>query len=387
MTSPLPLSARTFLLRAVFLCLSLLALPVSAQNPPGPVLNAKAWLLLDMASGQVLASQNPAERVEPASLTKLMTAYLTFAALKSKLITLDQKVPVSTVAWKAIGSRMFIQPKTPVTVAEAMRGMIVQSGNDASIALAELIGGSEDQFVVMMNREAQRMGMKGTSFKNSTGLPDPQHYTTADDLAKLATAIIRDYPDHYPLYSMKEYTYNNITQPNRNRLLWLDPNVDGMKTGHTDSAGFCLIASAKRGPRRLLSVVLGTQSESARSTESQKLLNHGFLAYDAVRLYEKGQSLSALEVWKGAQREVKVGFERELFVTVPKGQAEKLKATLVSQKPLLAPLAVGQKIGSMKVVLDGREVAEVPVVALEQVEAAGIFGRALDTMRLWFSKS
>jgi len=358
----------------------------AAQNPPAPVLNAKAWLLVDMASGQVLAAQGPGERVEPASLTKLMTAYLTFAALKSKAITLEQSVPVSPYAWKAIGSRMFIEPKKPVTVAEAMRGMIVQSGNDASIALAELIAGSEDQFAAIMNREAQRLGMKGTSFKNSTGLPDPQHYTTVEDLAKLAGAIIRDYPEFYTLYSIKEYTYNNITQPNRNRLLWLDPNVDGMKTGHTDSAGFCLIASAKRGPRRLLSVVVGTQSEAARSTESQKLLNYGFLGYDSVRLYEKGQSISSLEVWKGEARELKAGFDRELFVSVPKGQAEKIKATLNTQKPLLAPIAQGQKIGTMKVTLDGRDIAEVPVVALEKVEAAGIFGRALDTMRLWFAK-
>jgi D-alanyl-D-alanine carboxypeptidase (penicillin-binding protein 5/6) len=373
---------------ALLLALSAALLPslAAAQNPPAPVLNAKAWLLLDMASGQVLASQGPGERVEPASLTKLMTAYLTFAALKSKAITLEQTVPVSPLAWKAIGSRMFIEPKKPVTVAEAMRGMIVQSGNDASIALAELIAGSEDQFAAMMNREAQRLGMKGTSFKNSTGLPDPQHYTTVEDLAKLAGAIIRDYPEFYTLYSIKEYTYNNITQPNRNRLLWLDPNVDGMKTGHTDSAGFCLIASAKRGPRRLLSVVVGTQSEAARSTESQKLLNYGFLGYDAVRMYEKGQSISSLEVWKGEARELKAGFDRELFVSVPKGQAEKLKATLNTQKPLLAPIAQGQKIGTMKVTLDGREIAEVPVVALEKVDAAGIFGRALDTMRLWFAK-
>jgi len=379
--------ARAFVAVALAAFAALFSTSAAAQNPPAPVLNAKAWLLLDMASGQVLAAQGPGERVEPASLTKLMTAYLTFAALKSKAITLEQNVPVSPLAWKAIGSRMFIEPKKPVTVAEAMRGMIVQSGNDASIALAELIAGSEDQFAAMMNREAQRLGMKGTSFKNSTGLPDPQHYTTVEDLAKLAGAIIRDFPDFYTLYSIKEYTYNNITQPNRNRLLWLDPNVDGMKTGHTDSAGFCLIASAKRGPRRLLSVVVGTQSEAARSTESQKLLNYGFLGYDSVRLYEKGQSISALEVWKGEARELKAGFDRELFVSVPKGQAEKIKATLNTQKPLLAPIAQGQKIGTMKVTLDGRDVAEVPVVALQQVEAAGIFGRALDTIRLWFTKS
>ncbi|MDB5804773.1 MAG: peptidase [Betaproteobacteria bacterium] len=379
-------AARAFAALALAICAGLVAAPAAAQNPPAPVLNAKAWYLLDMTSGQVLAAQGPAERVEPASLTKLMTAYLTFAALKSKSISLEQTVPVSTRAWKAVGSRMFIEPNKPVTVAEAMRGTIIQSGNDSSIALAELVAGSEDQFAAMMNREAQRLGMKNTHFQNATGLPDPQHYTTVEDLARLASALIRDYPDFYPLYSTKEYTYNKITQPNRNRLLWLDPNVDGMKTGHTDSAGFCLIASAKRGPRRLLSVVVGTQTESARSTESQKLLNYGFLGYDAVRLYEKGQNVSALEVWKGESREVKAGFDRELYVTVPKGEAPKLKATLNTQKPLLAPISLGQKIGSMKVTLDGRDIAEIPVVALDKVGAAGFFGRTLDTMRLWFSK-
>ena len=358
-----------------------------AQNPPAPVINAKAWLLLDVSSGQVLASQNPAERIEPASLTKLMTAYLAFSALKAKTLTLEQAVPVSPKAWKMGGSRMFIEPLKPVTVAELLRGMIVQSGNDACIALAELISGSEEAFAAAMTREGKRLGLKNTNFKNSTGWPDPEHYTTAADLAVLAGAIIRDFPDFYALYSIKEYTYNNITQVNRNKLLWVDPHVDGMKTGFTEAAGYCLVTSARRGPRRLLSVVLGTSSENARATESQKLLNFGFLNYDGVKLYDKGQSISSLEVWKGSAREVKAGFDRELFVTLPKGQAEKVKATLQSQKPLLAPIAVGQKIGSMKVTVDGREIAEVPVVALEAVEGAGVFGRAYDTVRLWFAKS
>ena len=358
-----------------------------AQNPPAPVINAKAWLLLDVSSGQVLASQNPAERIEPASLTKLMTAYLAFSALKAKTLTLEQSVPVSPKAWKMGGSRMFIEPLKPVTVAELLRGMIVQSGNDACIALAELISGSEEAFAAAMTREGKRLGLKNTNFKNSTGWPDPEHYTTAADLAVLAGAIIRDFPDFYALYSIKEYTYNNITQVNRNKLLWVDPHVDGMKTGFTEAAGYCLVTSARRGPRRLLSVVLGASSENARATESQKLLNFGFLNYDGVKLYDKGQSISSLEVWKGSAREVKAGFDRELFVTLPKGQAEKVKATLHSQKPLLAPIAVGQKIGSMKVTVDGREIAEVPVVALEAVEGAGVFGRAYDTVRLWFAKS
>lgn len=358
-----------------------------AQNPPAPVLNAKAWLLLDMSSGQVLASQNPAERIEPASLTKLMTAYLAFSALKAKTITQEQVVPVSEKAWKAIGSRMFIEPRKPVTVAELLRGMIVQSGNDACVALAELIAGSEESFAAAMNREAQRLGLKATSFRNATGLPDPQHFTTAEDLAVLATAIIRDFPEFYALYSLKDYSYNNIKQSNRNRLLWMDPNVDGMKTGFTDAAGYCLISSARRGPRRLLSVVLGAQSESARATESQKLLNFGFLNYDAVRLYEKGASVSSLEVWKGSVRELKAGFDRDLFVTVPRGQADRVKATLSSQKPLLAPVALNQKVGSMRVTIDGREIISVPVLALEKIDGAGVFGRALDTVRLWFAKN
>ncbi len=340
-----------------------------------------------MSSGQVLASQNPAERIEPASLTKLMTAYLAFSALKAKTITQEQVVPVSEKAWKAIGSRMFIEPRKPVTVAELLRGMIVQSGNDACVALAELIAGSEESFAAAMNREAQRLGLKATSFRNATGLPDPQHFTTAEDLAVLATAIIRDFPEFYALYSLKDYSYNNIKQSNRNRLLWMDPNVDGMKTGFTDAAGYCLISSARRGPRRLLSVVLGAQSESARATESQKLLNFGFLNYDAVRLYEKGASVSSLEVWKGSVRELKAGFDRDLFVTVPRGQADRVKATLSSQKPLLAPVALNQKVGSMRVTIDGREIISVPVLALEKIDGAGVFGRALDTVRLWFAKN
>ena len=363
------------------------ASPAIAQAPAAPVINARSWLLFDMTTGQVLAAEKPGERIDPASLTKLMTAYLTFAALKAKAITLEQTVPVSEKAWKAIGSRMFIEPKKPVTVAELVRGMIVQSGNDACIALAELISGSEEAFVAAMNREAQRMGLKNTSYRNSTGLTEAQHYTTADDLARLAAAIIFDHPEFYPLYSIKEYTYNNIKQSNRNRLLWMDPNVDGLKTGFTEAAGYCLIASAKRGPRRLLSIVLGAQNESARATESQKLLNHGFLNFDAVRLYEKSQGVSSLEVWKGNTRELKAGFDRDLYVNVPKGQGGKVKATLTWQKPLVAPIALSQKVGDLKVTIDGREIAAAPVIALEKIESAGVFGRAVDTVRLWFAKT
>jgi len=293
-------------------------------------------------------------------------------------------VPVSERAWKAEGSRMFIEPRKTVTVEELMRGMIVQSGNDACLALAELIGGSEEAFAKMMNEQAQRLGMKNTNFMNSTGLPNPQHYSTAQDLALLASAIIRDFPEYHPLYAMKEYRYNNVTQANRNRLLWTDPTVDGMKTGYTENAGYCLIASARRGERRLLSVVLGTASEAARAAESQKLLNYGFQNYDSVKLYEKNQAVTSLPVWKGVINSVKAGFLNDLYVSLPKGQADKVKATLESRQPLLAPVAAGQPIGVMKLTLDGKPYAELPVVALENVALSGVFGRGWDSIRLLF---
>ena len=365
--------------------LLLAAASVSAQQVPSPPpIAAKAYLLLDYNSGQSLVSHNPEQRIEPASLTKLMTAYLTFSALRQKTLKPDQMVLVSTRAWKSAGSRMFVELNRPVTVEELLKGMIVQSGNDACIALAEAVGGSEEAFAQMMNREAQRLGMKNTNFVNSTGLPHPQHYTTAYDLALLATAIVRDFPEYYPLYSLKEYRYNNITQANRNRLLWLDPTVDGIKTGYTESAGYCLITSARRGPRRLLSVVLGASSESMRATESQKLLNYGFQFYDTVKLYDRNQAVSTVRVWKGGSNVVKAGFPQEMYLSVPKGSADKLKATVETQQPLLAPVSAGQKIGVLRVELDGKPYGEFPVVALEEVGVAGIFGRGWDSLRLLF---
>ena len=353
-----------------------------AQTPP-PVIG-KAYVVADISSGQILASEKSDERFEPASLTKIMTAYLVFQALKEKKLTLDKTVPVSEKAWRASGSRMFIDPKHAVAVDELIRGMIVQSGNDACIALAEAIGGSEDVFAQMMNREAQRLGMKNSNFMNSNGLPHAQHYSSARDMYLLAAALIRDFPAEYATYySMKEYRYNNITQMNRNRLLWLDPSVDGMKTGYTEAAGYCLVASSKRGPRRLMSVLLGSTSEGTRAQESQKLLNWGFQFFDGVRLYEKGQPVKAIEVWKGTAREVKAGFPDDMYVTVPKGQADKLKADLLAQQPLVAPISQGQKIGIMRVTLDGKALGEYPVLALESVGVAGVFGRAWDTLRLW----
>ncbi|MBA3903340.1 MAG: peptidase [Rhodocyclaceae bacterium] len=368
-----------------FLLFCCFAALVHAQVlPQAPTVAARSWLLIDYATGQALAGYNPDERVEPASLTKLMTAYLVFSALKQKALQPDQAVPVSERAWKTQGSRMFIEPKRPVSVDELLHGMIVQSGNDACVALAEAVAGAEENFVQMMNREAQRLGLKNTHFANSTGLSDPQHYSTARDLGALAAALIRDFPEYYPLYAIREYSYNRITQPNRNRLLWLDPNVDGVKTGHTENAGFCLIASAKRGSRRLISVVMGTVSDAMRAQESQKLLNFGFQFFDAVRLYEKGQVVSQLKVWKGAERLVKAGFLEDFTLSLPKGMAGKIKASLVSQQPLMAPVQPGQRIATLKLTLDDKPYGEYPVVALEAVPVAGLFGRAWDTMRLWF---
>ncbi|MBK9447288.1 MAG: D-alanyl-D-alanine carboxypeptidase [Betaproteobacteria bacterium] len=366
---------------------SSISAPVLAQQlPVPPALAAKSWLLIESGSGQVLASQAPDERLEPASLTKLMTAYLTFAALKQGTLKIDQTVPVSEKAWRTGGSKMFIRVGAQVGVEDLIKGMIVQSGNDACIALAEAIAGSEENFAQMMNREAQRLGMKASSFRNSTGLPDPQLYTTARDLATLAGALIRDFPEEYAkYYSLKEFRYNNITQANRNRLLWTDPTVDGVKTGYTEAAGYCLISSAKRGPRRLLSVVLGTASDSVRAQESLKLLNYGFQFYDAVQLYAGNQPASNLKVWKGASATVKVGFTSDFILAVPKGFGPKVKADLVSQQPLIAPIDAGQVVGTMKVSVDGKPYGDYPIVTLEAVPQAGIVGRAIDSVKLWFN--
>jgi len=355
-----------------------------AQASQPPQVTGRAWMVADVSSGQILAAEKPDERFEPASLTKLMTAYLVFASLKEKKLALDQQVNVSERAWRAPGSRMFIEPKKPVSVDELVRGMVVQSGNDACIALAEQLAGSEEAFAGMMNREAERLGMKNTRYMNASGLPDPQHYSTARDLYLLATALIRDFPEQYALYySQREYRYNGITQPNRNRLLWLDDTVDGVKTGFTEAAGYCLIASSKRGPRRLLSVLLGSTSESMRAQESQKLLNWGFQFFDAVRLYAGNATVKEIEVWKGASGTLKAGFRSDLVVTVPKGQGGKLKAELLSQSPLVAPVTAGTRVGNLRVTLDGKPLGEYPVIALEDIPAAGIFVRAWDTLRLW----
>jgi D-alanyl-D-alanine carboxypeptidase (penicillin-binding protein 5/6) len=370
--------------RFIAIFLAVLGTAAQAAAPQPPSIIGKSWMVGDLSSNQVLASQKADERIEPASLTKLMTAYLVFAALRDKKLSPEQQVRVSERAWRAPGSRMFVQPGRPVTVDELTRGMIIQSGNDACIALAEAIAGDEEVFVQMMNREAARLGMKNSHFMNASGLPDAQHYTTAQDLYILTAALIRDFPELYgQYYSQKEFRYNNISQPNRNRLLWIDPTVDGVKTGHTEAAGYCLIASSKRGERRILSVLLGSTSEATRAQESQKLLNWGYQFFDSVKLHRAGETVKSLEVWKGSERAVKAGFTGDLLIAIPKGETEKLKAELASQQPLVAPVAKGQRVGSLRVSLDGKPLGEYPLVALEAVPEAGIFRRGWDTLRLW----
>ena len=368
---------------------SLVTVSAVAQTLPAPTIAAKSWLLLDVTSNQVIAAQDPDLRIEPASLTKIMTAYLVFGALRDKKLDLNQSVNVSTRAWKvdSSSSKMFIEPNKPVTINELLYGLIVQSGNDAAVALAEAVAGSEEAFVAQMNREAQRIGMKSSHYGNPHGLPSPENYATARDLSLLASRLISDFPEYYKTYySTKSYTYNKITQPNRNRLLFLDPTVDGMKTGHTEAAGYCLISSAIRpngtGQRRLLSVVTSTASDQVRAQESLKLLNWGYLNFDTVKLYSKGQAIATPEVWKGSQREVKIGFDRDLYVTLPKGAAANLKPALERKDPLVAPVPLNSKVGTMKMMLDGKVVAEFPVQSLEQVDQAGIFGRAWDSIRM-----
>ena len=368
---------------------SLLMMSAGAQTVPAPSIAAKSWLLLDATSGQVIAAQDPNLRIEPASLTKVMTAYVTFGAIRDKKLALNTMVNVSTRAWKvdSSSSKMFIDPATPVSVDDLLHGLMVQSGNDAAVALAEAVAGDEGTFVVLMNREAQRMGLKNTKFANPHGLPSPDNYSTAQDLAQLATNVIRDFPEFYKIDSVKQFTYNKITQQNRNRLLWLDPTVDGMKTGHTESSGYSMIASARRpngasGQRRLISVVSGASSDAVRTQESQKLLNWGFQNFDTVKLYAKGQAIATPEVWKGSQGSVKIGFTNDVLVTVPKGVAGKLKPVLERKDPLVAPLPRNGRVGTLRMMVDNKPLLVLPVVALEEVQDASIFGRAWDSLRL-----
>jgi D-alanyl-D-alanine carboxypeptidase (penicillin-binding protein 5/6) len=372
----------------LFFCLLLLPFfAVAAQIPSSPALAVKTYVLEDFNSGNIIASYNKDEHIEPASLTKIMTAYVTFDALHHGHLKLDQILPVSEKAWRTEGSKMFIDPKTPVTVDELLHGMIIQSGNDASITLAIGVAGSEEQFADMMNKQAAKLGMTSTHFINATGLPDSSHYTTANDLAILASALIRDFPLEYKrLYSVKEYTYNKITQPNRNRLLWLDATVDGMKTGHTDTAGYCLVASSKRDNLRFVSVVLGAATEAMRVSESQKLLNYGFQFYESTLVYKQSQTVNTLRVYKGQDKVVAAILNNDFYLTLPKGDYARVKANMTSQQPLIAPIKAGQEIGKISFALDGKIINEQKLLAAKTIEQAGFFGRMLDSIRLMLDK-
>ena len=363
-----------------------------AQAPQAPEIAAKSYLLIDINSDQVLAERAPDAQADPASLTKLMTAWLVFDALKAKKLTLEQTLPVSLRAWserKGGGSLMFIDPKMTPKVDELLRGMIAVSGNDASVALAEGVAGSLDGFVAMMNRQSQAWGLKNTQFKNVTGLTEAGHYSTARDLGVIAAHVLRDFPEYYAsYYGLRHFSFNNIKQDNRNMLLGRDPSIDGMKTGYTDAAGYCLVASAQRdmpnGKRRLLSVVMGATSREGRASESQKLLNWGWTAWDDVRLFEAGKPVAQVPVWKGQQPTAALGAAQAMVVTVPKGEGDKLKTVISRTDPLVAPLAAGQRVGTLDVsTAAGVKIASLPLVVLQAVPQAGLLGRAWDSIRLW----
>ena len=391
--------SRQSILRAGWaISLSLLAfwgMPSLAQAqgaaPAAPEVAARAYLLLDVTANQILASRDMDMPVEPASLTKLMSAYLVFDALKAKKIDLKQTLSVSERAWKMPGSRMFIDPKMKVPVEDLIKGMIVQSGNDATVVLAEGVGGTVERFVQMMNEQAKVLGMNNTSYKNPEGLTEAGHTTTARDLATLATRLMRDFPEYVPTYAIKKYRYPGTpaaNDSNRNLLLFKDPTVDGLKTGHTDAAGYCLVATAKRdfpnvGPRRLMAIVLGTNSEIARANEAQKLLNWGYTAFDAVKLFDAGQPVATPAIWKGKASNIKLGRSDALVVAVPAGSAAQIKTQLVRPDPLVAPVTKGQAIGSLQVFRGDQLWVDLPLQALDTVEQAGVLGRAWDAVRLW----
>ena len=393
------LKSRRLAFRAA-LCASLLALAMGclpllanaqAAAPEAPEVAAKAYLLLDVTANQILASRDLDMPVEPASLTKLMSAYVVFDALKSKKIDLKQTFSVSERAWKMPGSRMFIDPKMKVPVEDLIKGMIVQSGNDATVALAEGVGGTVERFVQMMNDQTQVLGMKNTLYKNPEGLTEAGHITTARDLATLATRLMLDFPDYVNTYAIKKYRYPGTpaaNDSNRNLLLFKDPTVDGLKTGHTDAAGYCLVATAKRdfpnlGSRRLMAIVLGTSSEIARANEAQKLLNWGYTAFEAVKLFDPGQPVATPAIWKGKASTLRLGRSDALVVAVPTGSAAQIKTQLTRPDPLVAPITKGQTIGSLKVFRGDQLWVDMPLQALDSVEQAGVFGRAWDALRLW----
>lgn len=379
---------KKILLLVIFLVVPLLATaqvpaPPRMPMPAAPQLGASSYILMDFNSGRVLVEHEPDSRADIASITKLMTSYVVFQELRNAKVTLDELVNISETAWRAEGSRMFLEPNMKVSMEDLLKGLIIQSGNDASIALAEHLAGTEAAFASVMNFYATQLGMEDTNFTNATGLPDENHYSTAHDVALLSIALIRDFPDYYRWYSEKEFSFNNIRQHNRNNLLWRDPAVDGLKTGHTEAAGYCLAASAKRDGMRLVSVVMGSSSEQSRADESQGLLNYGFRFFETVQLYKTGQELTRSQVWKGETEEVTLGIANDLFITIPRGRYDDLDAQIEMQGNLQAPIELGQTIGRISIQLDGEVVTSRNLVALNGVAPAGFFGRAWDGMKLW----
>jgi D-alanyl-D-alanine carboxypeptidase (penicillin-binding protein 5/6) len=361
--------------------------PTAAQpqlTPVVPNVNANGFVLMDGASGKILASKNLDQRVEPASLTKMMTSYIVSMALREGRIHLDDLVPISEAAWRTGGSKMFVKVNDHVAVRDLMQGIIVDSGNDACVAMAEFVAGSQDSFVGLMNQEAQRLGMTGTHFMDVNGLPDPNHYTTPHDMAVLARALIYDFPEDYKWYSQKWFAYNGIKQPNRNRLLWRDPSVDGVKTGHTDGAGFCLVASGQRNGTRLISVVMGAPTDAARADDSEQLLTFGFRFFETHKLYSANSELIKARIWSGETEQLPVGVLQDTYVTIPPGQYNNLKTNLTLNNQIKAPVQKGQTLGNLNVTLNGKPVSTIPLVALQDDPKGGIWRRMVDHIRLWF---
>jgi len=376
---------RSFLtLTLLFLLLDSFAVATPAIVPAPPNLSAKAWLLIDHNSGRVLVEHNSHQRVEPASLTKMMTAYVVLYTMRNGSVSAEDMVRVSEKAWRMKGSRMFIEVNSLVSVDELLKGMIIQSGNDASVALAEHVAGNEDAFVDLMNQHARSLGMTETNFTNSTGWPNAEHYTTPHDLAILSRALIRDFPDYYTWYRIKEYTYNNIRQFNRNRLLWLDDNVDGIKTGHTESAGYCLVASARKDDMRLISIILGTDSDNARASNSRKLLSYGFRFYETFLLHRANEPLENMRIWKGENETVPLGLQEDLYITIPRGQRNKVNANMTVETMLVAPAKKGQTYGSVNIMLGEEKLRQQSLVALEDVPEGGLWRQMIDNIKLLF---
>ncbi|PPI82964.1 serine-type D-Ala-D-Ala carboxypeptidase [Marinobacter maroccanus] len=360
------------------------AMSQSVLIPSPPQIAGSSYVLMEPKSGRIIMEENSHERLPPASLTKMMTAYIVERELDEGRIAMSDMVPISVHAWKTEGSRTFVREGTQVSVEDLLRGVIIQSGNDASVALAEFVAGSEDAFVDIMNQQAQLLGMKDTNFENATGLPSPDHFSTAYDLAMLAQAIINDYPENYPLYAEKHFTYNNIRQPNRNSLLWRDDSVDGLKTGHTEEAGYCLVASAKRNDTRFIAVVMGTSSSEARAQEIQKMLNYGFRYYESERLFRSGQELIEARVWGGQADQLSVGMTEDVYVTIPRGSRNDLESTVDLDSVIKAPIKVGDELGRVKVSYNGEVLVDQPVLALTEVPEGGFFKRIWDAIKLFF---